>query len=895
MRPALVLACALLACATQRSRPPSSGPDAPPALQLPDGVRPLRYALDLEVVPDAPGFRGAAAIEIELAEPRTFVWMHARELRVSRASVEVAGSDPIPATFAQVNADGVAKVSFGRPVGPGRATLRFAWDAAWNEPLSGLYVARTGGDAYAATQLEPSDARRVFPSFDEPRFKTPFDVTLTVPAAAVAVSNGPVAAEEPAAGGRRRVRFAATEPLPAYLVFVGVGPFDVVTPAPLPRNAVRDRPLPVRALAPKGHGPELAFALDATAAIVPWFETYFGIPFPYAKLDQIALPDLGGAMENAGAIAYSDRLLLAPAGTPEAARRRIATVMAHEISHQWFGDLVTLPWWTDTWLNESFATWMGVRAAGRWRPDWNLEVEAVRSGDAVMLNDSLASSRAIRQPLRSIAEVHGQFDGMSYQKGGAVLAGFERLVGEERFREGVRAYLRAHLHGTGSADSLYAALSRAGGRDLAPALASFTDRPGVPLVSALVVCDAAGARLALSQSRWLPRGSDAPPGETWHVPVCARWQAGDRTADACTLVDGREGALALGTACPDWVMPEADGAGYARWTMPPPDLARLRTAGLARLGAAEKVSLARNLRGAQQAGTVPWGDAMATTSALASDPDPDVAAEPIEVLELARDRLVPAGAREAVAAFARARYRPVLDRLGWDGRPGESAATKRLRADVIDLLVFTAHDPEVRREAARRGAASVGLDGAPPRFDAIDPDAAEAALAAAVAERGAPAFEALLSRLGSTQDAALRPRILGALVRPDDPASAARAATLWRRAELRASERMGAARMLSRHAAGRDALLAEIERDPDAAIAATPAHARAFFPFLAAGACEASSAERLRGVVEPRLAAHPEMRRSLAQELERIRICAAERDASGAAAGAYFTAAAAAR
>jgi len=206
----------------------------------------------------------------------------------------------------------------------------------------------------------------VFPCFDEPRFKTPFEVALTVPAAAVAVSNGPAAADEPAAGGLRRVRFAPTEPLPTYLVFVGVGPFDVVTPPPPPPNAVRDRPLPIRGLAPRGHGPELGFALEATAALVPWFEAYFGIAFPYAKLDQLAVPQFAaGAMENAGAIAYRDAALLATPATPEDTRRRIATVIAHEVSHHWFGDLVTLPWWTDTWLNESFATWMGERAAGR--------------------------------------------------------------------------------------------------------------------------------------------------------------------------------------------------------------------------------------------------------------------------------------------------------------------------------------------------------------------------------------------------------------------------------------------------------------------------------------------------------------------------------------------------
>lgn len=502
------LAAALLACAARAPAPaPPPGAAAPPVLQLPEGVRPLRYAIDLEVVPGAPAFGGTAEIEIELSAPHRSIWLHGRELRVSRATVEAPGTGPLPASYTQVNEDGVVQLAFPRPLGPGRATLRFAYEAGWGKNLVGLYLARGGGETYAATQLESHFARRVFPGFDEPRFKTPFDVTLTVPARDVAVSNAPVAAEAPARAGLRRVRFATTEPLPTYLLFLGVGPFDVVTPPPLPPNEVRDRPLPVRLLAPRGHGGELGFAAEATAALVPWLESYFGIPYPYAKLDQIALPEFAwGAMENAGAISYRSQLLLDSAATSEADRRDIAAIMAHELAHHWFGDLVTLPWWTDTWLNEAFATWMGGRAAARFRPDWNVPGEELARLDEVMQTDATAAARAIRQPLQAMAEVGGQFDGMSYQKGAAVLRSFERLVGEDRFRDGVRAYLRAHAHGTGSAGELFAELSRAAGRPLAPALAAFTDGPGMPFVSGRVACAPGRARLVLAQARFAPRG-----------------------------------------------------------------------------------------------------------------------------------------------------------------------------------------------------------------------------------------------------------------------------------------------------------------------------------------------------------------------------------------------------
>ncbi len=890
------LAAVLLACAAHAPVPaPSAAAEAPPLLLLPEGVRPLRYALDLEVVPSAPAFAGTAEIEIELSAPHTSVWMHGLDLRVSRATVEAQGTGPLPASYTQVNEDGVVKVAFPRAVGPGRATLRFAFEASWGRNLVGLYLARGGGETYAATQLEAIFARRVFPAFDEPRFKTPFDVTLTVPAHDVAVSNAPLAAEEPAREGLRRVRFATTEPLPTYLLFVGVGPFDVVTPPPLPPNEVRDRPLAVRLLAPKGHRGELGFAAEATAALVPWLESYFAIPFPYAKLDQIALPEFAwGAMENAGAISYRSQLLLDSAATSEEDRLDIAAVMAHELAHQWFGDLVTLPWWTDTWLNESFATWIGGRATASFRPGWTVQKEELDRLDEIMQVDATAAARAIRQPLRVMAEVGGQFDGMSYGKGAAVLRTFERLVGEARFRDGVRAYLRARLHGTGSAGELFAELSRAAGRPLAPALAGFTDRPGVPLVSARVACEPGRARLVLSQARFAPRGSDAPREGTWQLPVCARWESGGTTREACTLLEDAQGALDLGASCPAWLLPHAGAAAYHRWTLAPADLEALRAAGLPRLSTVEKISYARNLRAAQQAGTAPWAAAMEGIAALASDPDPDAALEPAEVLGTVHDRLVAPEARAAVAAHAGRLYRPALSRLGWAPAPGEALPTRRLREATLELLAFTAKDPGVRREAARRGGALLGLDGAPPRSSAVDAGLAEISIAAFCAEGGTPAFDALVARLGTLDDAALRQKIVGALGRQDDPALAARAAALWRGRAVKPHEYRYLFGALARHRAGRAALLAEAERDLDGLAAALPGGTLTFFPLVLAGGCDPATAERVRAAFEPHLAAHPDMRRALAQALERIRICNAEREADGAAAGAFFAGAGAA-
>src|SRR3989442_3961937 len=354
-RPAAALVCIAMGCAVAPKQAPPSAPapasqpaaaqrpsepaEAPPLLQLPRDVHPVRYALSMRIVPTEERFSGTADIEVALDAPRSVLWLHGRGLHVTSARVAEAS-----AASGQVNAEGLARLVLARPVGPGKATLHVAWDRQFDPQIVGLYLAQEGGERYAYTQFEAADARRAFPGFDEPGFKTPFDVTLRVPSADVAVANTLPLDEQPAGPGLKRVRFAATRPLPTYLLLWAVGPFDVVTPAPLPPNEVRSRPLQVRGVAPKGRGGELDFALKTGADLLVRLERYFGIEFPFEKLDHVAAPDYTyGAMENAGAILYrEDILLFAPGVSAEQTGKPIASVMSHEMAHQWFGDLVTL-------------------------------------------------------------------------------------------------------------------------------------------------------------------------------------------------------------------------------------------------------------------------------------------------------------------------------------------------------------------------------------------------------------------------------------------------------------------------------------------------------------------------------------------------------------------------
>ena len=864
--------------------PPAAEPEAVPVLHLPRDVRPLRYSLSMRIVPTEPRFSGEAGIEVDLERPRSTIWLHGRGLHVTSARV-----DDLSARYEQVNAEGLARIVLEQPRGPGKATLHLSWDGEFDPQIVGLYVAHEAGERYAYTQFEAVDARRAFPGFDEPVFKTPFDVTLTVPAKDEAIANTMPIEVTPEGPGLKRVRFAPTRPLPTYLLLWAVGPFDVVTPPPLPPNEVRSRPLQVRGVAPKGRGGELEFALKTGADLLVRLERYFGSEFPFDKLDHVAAPDYSyGAMENAGAILYrEDILLFQPGISAEQTRKSIASVMSHEMAHQWFGDWVTLRWWTDAWLNESFATWMGNRTVEEWDPAYGAWTSFLGGVDYAMEKDALASARAVRQPLEDVKNVWNQFDSITYQKGGGVLAMFERFLGPDRFRDGIRAYLRAHAYGGGDTDDLLAALSQASGREITPAFQTFLDQAGIPLIEARVECSRGGAKLLLRQQRYLPLGSGAQRDRLWQIPVCARYSAQGAENESCILLSQPEGALPL-DACPAWVLPNADASGYYRWTLPARDLRELTGAAYRRLRPRERISVAENVQAAMRAGTLGFSEGMSAIAPLAADRDPQVARIPIDVLVAARDDLVPEVSRARVEQVGRQLYGPVARRLGWKPRKGEPIPARTFRAEVLAYLAFSARDPAVLAEAARRGRAYAGFEDGRFHPRAVDPSLAAVALAAAVRESGPKAFDALLERLVQEPDSALRRRILRALAATDDPALRNRVLALPLDARLRKNERVAVLFDVAGHLESREAAWQALKREFDQLVPELPAAHAQIAIALAGEFCDPAhlaDAQAFFGERAPRVPAGP---RQLTETLEKVRLCIAYRDAQGESAARFF-------
>ncbi len=828
---------------------PCRSPEEVPALKLGTDVRPTHYALRLTVDPTKDGFSGTEEIEATLEKARSTIWINGRDLDVSEAWVE-AGGKRQTATYRQVTPAGVARLELPAPVGPGKVTLHFTWTTRFDTHAVGLYKTTEANLAYVVTQFEATDARRAFPSFDQPEFKTPFDLTLTVPAADAVIANTLETATRDAGNGMKEVTFQTTRPLPSYLVALAVGPFDVVQGPTLPPNEFRSYPVPTRGVAPKGRGSELAWALESGAQIVAAEEQYFRIAYPYPKLDQLALPDFAaGAMENAGAITYREQLLLFRPGVSSPRDKfDIASVEAHEIAHQWFGDLVTMPFWTDTWLNEAFATWMANRTLQTWNPHLGPNrAELLREIHHAMAGDALPSARAIRQPLTQIEDVWNQFDNLTYQKGASLLGMFERWGGEEKFRAGITRYLDAHAWGSGSTDDFLTAISEATGRDVVAPFHSFLDQAGIPTVAVKPVCDASGARLELSQKRFAPLGVKMPEGQLWQIPICVRYQTGAtarRDVSARDPGQPERGARELsGLGVPQRgrgrLLPLVAGPLVAR-EAPGQAAPGAHPGGEARPG--------RNLSVQVKSGAVSYADALEAMAPLARELDPGLAEPIIGLISFARDPLVPEEQYGAVDTYGRSLFKPVWSKLGWSGSASEPTATSMLRRDVLAFLTLKVNDPGLSAQALAKGKTYLGRGKA---FDprAVSPELSDIVLSVAVRDGGPEVFDTLIARLPTLADARLREQILAALAFTRDPQRFERALKLSTDPALHSNERLVPVFVASTLPWARERTWAFIQQEFDQIAGGVPPQYAAFTPGLFGDFCDEAHAEAARGVL----------------------------------------------
>ncbi len=850
---------------------------APQQVRLPSGVRPVRQKIALTVDPNAERFSGHVDIDVELQRPRRTIWLNAKDMHISKAAITAGKPQTAKATIVD-GPDGNLRLDVDTPIAAGRATISIDFDAAFRDDLQGLYRVNVDGDWYVFSQFEALSAREAFPCFDEPSFKIPFSVSVTHPQGVVVVGNTRVLKQDVAVvGGKQRVTLTLheTRPLPTYLLALVAGPLDVVQGPVLGANAAR-RALSIRGLAPKGKGPLLKASLQRTADVVRDQERAFGIAYPYDKLDIVAVPDFGaGAMENAGLITYRDSLLYVDGESSVAQQKRNLGVIAHEVAHQWFGNLVTMGFWDDLWLNESFATWMAARTVQRLRPDFDGAFDLRENAAWAMGEDSLSSARRIREPIVNRGDVENAFDGITYSKGAAVIAMFEEwlqlTVGPDTLMKGTRAYLADHAHGTGTTADFLAAVSAAAGQDIAPAFSTFLDQPGVPLVDAACVADGGKAKLSVKTSRFLPIGSAGDTTLRYRLPVCASFVDGNSRRVRCGLIDG-EGSVDLGVAaCPAVIHPNADGAGYYRFTMPQAAMSALG-AKVSTMTSGERLSFGNALMAAYNRATLPYSAIVDAAAPLASDDEAAVAFVPGRLLSLARLYVFADDAARAAKVDAKiaAMYQPALNKLGLVDRPKDTPRDRERRAAVAGVLVETS--PALRQilaPLARRFLESP--------HENLAKDVLPVALQALVQDdvKTPEAFGALLKRAKAEPDPRLRGDIIRALAGTRDPALVDKAIGLVFDDGLRVNEKS-----IGLWAQGGDPRTAPhafevMKARYDEIAGELPEDWRSGFPGVANTLCSDADAKAVNAFFGPKVSAVPGLDRTLAQTVEGIRLCAA--------------------
>jgi len=657
-------------------------PATPP--QLPRGILPLHY--DVSVVPHAAElrFEGRVVVTIVVRAATRRVTLNAVGLTFE--SVRLVGTAPGSRELAPVGTaldvpTGTATFSFARRIQPGTYRLTLEYNAGIGTQPEGLFAIDYGSGAAARraifTQLEPASARRFLPSWDEPAYKATFTLDATVPAAQMAISNMPMITSEPLAGGLRRVRFAASPKMSTYLLFLGVGDFERVT--------TREGATEVGIVMRKGVAEQAGFALDSTASILRDYNDYFALPYPLPKLDNVASPgqsEFFGAMENWGAIyTFEKSLLFDPSIGTQSDRQRIFSFAAHEIAHQWFGDLVTMRWWNDLWLNESFATWIGQRETLQRHPEWNTELTSVRRRNEAMELDAYRATHPIVSKVDTVDQISQSFDAITYAKGAALIRMVEAYVGADTWREGVRRYMKAHAYGNSRTDDLWQAIEAAAGKPIGDVTRDFTHQPGVPMLRVDGgSCNDGKTTLSIEQGEF----SNDRPGKAaqrWRVPVIARIPG---FAPATTLVADGKTELVL-TGCGPVVV-NAGQTGYFRTWYAPAQRSALRDA-FTTLDAIDQLGAMEDLWALALAGQVPMSEALELVSRTPVDADPTLWGSITERLGSVDSLYREEPARQAPwRSYAIARLAPVLARVGWQERTDEPPPVTVLRTELIETL-----------------------------------------------------------------------------------------------------------------------------------------------------------------------------------------------------------------
>jgi aminopeptidase N len=653
--------------------------------RLPKDVLPKIYRIRIEPDIERAAFTGSVEIEVAVRTPvRTFT-LNALGLTIRSATLDGDGE-----LSPEVDAEKQFLTLTPRAeVAAGNHKLKIEFSGAMTEQPQGIFLTRfqlpDGKWSKAVvTQMEPSDARRMFPCWDEPVFRAAFQLSAVVPAQHTALFNMPITAERALGDGRKEITFGSTPPMASYLVAFASGALDVE------ESEIAGTKL--RVLATTGKRDRMKLAMDTTKSVLPFYNAYFGVKYPLPKLDQVAFPSVGaGGMENWGAIVYSDTaMLFDPVNGSQANRERVFDVVAHEIAHQWFGDLVTMAWWDNLWLNEGFASWMATKAADHFNPSWKKWLRAANSAEAAMRLDARATTHPIEQPSITESQVNDAFDEITYQKGQSILRMIESWLGVEKFRAGMRLYFSRHANGSTTTADLWQALEDSSGEKVRAMAAGWTEQPGFPLVHVRSVGE---GEIELRQERFTIH-QEKPAALTWRIPVVIAQPDG---GEPRTVLLGSE-PMRVHAALPALV--NAGRAGYFRVEYTGDAWTRLRKR-ITNLPEADRLGTLQDQWALVQSGRAPLDRWLELASALRDDPSPTVGGEIAGVIGFLDHIFRGSTERSAFQNRVRTLLAPRLARMGWDAAPSEEPATANHRAGLIRLLGQMG-DPAVLSEARNR-------------------------------------------------------------------------------------------------------------------------------------------------------------------------------------------------
>ena len=671
------------------------------AQRLPENVVPDSYDLKFEPDLASATFAGDETIHVHLQKGATAIVLNSAEIEFKEVWMGSADFKQAAAVSKdEKNETATLTVPSMVPAGP--ADIHIRYTGILNDKLRGFYLSQTARRRYAVTQFEATDARRAFPSFDEPAYKAIFRITLVIDKGDTAISNGKIVSDTPGPGnGKHTLQFSDSPKMSSYLVAMMVGDFACI-------QGGADG-IPIRVCAVPEKKDLLSYALLSAENILKYYDTYFQIKYPYQKLDIIAFPDFSaGAMENVAAITYRETLLtIDDKNASVDAHQAVVAVLAHEMAHMWFGDLVTMKWWDDIWLNEGFATWMAHKPIKAWKPEWHDERGEIQETGGSLTTDSIASVRAIRAKAETPAEIATLFDGIAYGKAGSVLRMVEAYVGPEVFQKGANAYLEKHAYGNATAEDFWNQMAATSEKPVDGIMASFTQQSGAPLVTVVktectekVVPSGRKKKkmpfteVTLSQERYFADAAKLTAGsqEIWQIPINLR-PAGAKDATYVLLAQ-RQQTFEL-PGCSPWVYVNAGGRGYYRSSYDAATLGKMSAELETSFSPEERIHFLGDEWAMVRVGRLNIGDYLATLEKMKSERERALVGVMTGRFGEIHDTIVASADRAAFEKWVRDFLRPMAAEVGETPKPGESDDTRGLRSDVFATLAYYGRDPQV--------------------------------------------------------------------------------------------------------------------------------------------------------------------------------------------------------